>query len=401
MSFFKPVVVVLLFSLLILELASWFALDNWSSQLIQSRGQSSPFDPQLFDSTLARGQRIPHPYFGHITRNLSFETPKTYFEKDPEHFHVALFGGSVAQSLYDDQESKLKLESPKYFPGKPAIVHNFADGGYKQPQSFFISSVYRSSFDVAINVEGYNELTQGSTRHPPYYPMLSVSGLFFESGNLSKNILDLASRRAALRLSLDRSPSSFPASLRVIRKLYYHHLTSRLHRATGQLVELQLQSNRWKLPDERLFRERLNIWLENSCSQQNHLRAGKIPYFSFVQPLPFTKSNPTSGESARMEFFQKHSHNWKLWQDLLLSVNFSHIRNMTGLKIFNRLNLFEKQTGEIYTDGCCHLNGEGRLALAKNIAETVQRELDSGSLPSCDWEKLKQILQNLESSDES
>ena len=117
----------------------------------------------------------PHPYVGFVhhanppcgqpwVNNIGLYGPDYPTVRNRERFTVILSGGSVASQLaqnaeppaprYLEEELNKRYVSPN---GKPWLVLNGGDGAWKEPQSFILFSLYASSVDAVITVDGYNE----------------------------------------------------------------------------------------------------------------------------------------------------------------------------------------------------------------------------------------------------
>lgn len=84
--------------------------------------------------------------------------------KRQDRYTVLLVGGSVASQLgqnweapaphYLEQELNKRYQSPN---GKPWLVLNGGDGAWKQPQQLILFSMYATSVDAVITLDGFNE----------------------------------------------------------------------------------------------------------------------------------------------------------------------------------------------------------------------------------------------------
>jgi hypothetical protein len=118
---------------------------------------------------------FPHPYVGFVhhgnppcgvanVNNVGLFNDDFPTVKREDRYTILLTGGSVASQLaqfdprpkprYLEDELNDRYVSPN---GKPFLVLNGGDGGWKQPQPFILFSLYASSIDAVIVVGGLNE----------------------------------------------------------------------------------------------------------------------------------------------------------------------------------------------------------------------------------------------------
>jgi len=117
----------------------------------------------------------PHPYVGFVhhanppcglpnVNNVGLFNDDFPTIKRTDRYVVLVVGGSVSSQLaqnwpapapkYLEEELNKKYVSPN---GKPFLVLNGGDGAWKEPQSFILFSLYASSVDAVVALDGYNE----------------------------------------------------------------------------------------------------------------------------------------------------------------------------------------------------------------------------------------------------
>ncbi len=118
---------------------------------------------------------FPHPYVAFVhhanppcgmpwVNNIGLFGDDFTVTKRTDRYVVLLTGGSVASQLgqnakppaprYFEEELNKKYVSPN---GKPFLVLNGGDGAWKQPQAFILFSLYASSVDAVVTLDGFNE----------------------------------------------------------------------------------------------------------------------------------------------------------------------------------------------------------------------------------------------------
>lgn len=118
---------------------------------------------------------FPHPYVAFVhhanppcgkpwVNNVGLFGPDFPTVKRTDVYTVMLVGGSVASQLgqelqppaqrYLEEELNKRYISPT---GKPFLLLNGGDGAWKEPQSFILFSLYASSVDAVLTLDGFNE----------------------------------------------------------------------------------------------------------------------------------------------------------------------------------------------------------------------------------------------------
>lgn len=131
---------------------------------------------------------------------------------------VGFFGGSYAQLMVESTQQQLVERLRAAFPGREPVIVNFAIAGHGLPQSVFIFEYFRGIPDVAIFVDGFNEIINpiGNNRAgvPPEYAKaahylykLSLASLTPERFASTARILELR-RRLARVTSLSLLPGA-------------------------------------------------------------------------------------------------------------------------------------------------------------------------------------------------
>ena len=119
---------------------------------------------------------FPHPYLAFVHHNnppcgLEYVNKIGLFGDDypvvkrTDRYVILLTGGSVASQMaqnwmsppapkYLEEELNKNYVSPN---GRPFEVLNGGDGAWKQPQAFILFSLYATSVDAVVTLDGFNE----------------------------------------------------------------------------------------------------------------------------------------------------------------------------------------------------------------------------------------------------
>lgn len=119
---------------------------------------------------------FPHPYVAFVhhanppcgaanINNVGLFNDDFPVVKRTDHFTILLTGGSVASQLGQIGKAPpapkfLEDELNKHYfspNGKPFLVLNGGDGAWKEPQQFILFSMYATSVDAVVTLDGFNE----------------------------------------------------------------------------------------------------------------------------------------------------------------------------------------------------------------------------------------------------
>ncbi len=119
---------------------------------------------------------FPHPYVGFVhhgnppcgidnVNNVGLFNDDFPVIKRADRYTIMLVGGSVASQMAQNWPSPpapkyLEEELNKHYVspnGKPFLVLNGGDGAWKEPQQFILFSMYVTSVDAVVSLDGFNE----------------------------------------------------------------------------------------------------------------------------------------------------------------------------------------------------------------------------------------------------
>src|SRR5262249_25025248 len=147
--------------------------------------------------------------------NQGFFAAASYpYHKAPDEFVIALFGGSVAGQLPAVKSLLLDRLTPALRARgftKVTLIP-FALGGWRQPQSFFALVYFLPSFDMAVTLDGFNEVIHTGEDElavfPASFPFSSIYGPLAHHAGSADKIL-----RTAELIQSNRSMASWTRSL--------------------------------------------------------------------------------------------------------------------------------------------------------------------------------------------
>lgn len=380
---------------ILMEAASFLFFEPYLKSVMEQEQSSSLIRDARWLEANENGFRKPHPYFGYINEINNFEGDGVQRKRgDEAKIIVAIFGGSVAYSLFEyEKENRIIIKSSNKTVSE---VINFSDGGYRQPQSLFISQIFYDRFDISVNVEGYNELTEIYQNYPQYYPMDNVSDLYYSGGENLLYFSDAYSAYRVRRKIIDRLKRRdyLLATQKVMNRLRFIWAGKKIVQIDKILNEQGAKfrsssSNNLKLKQNRVS------WLLSSCAQQNFLKNLNKKSIFFVQPVPWLYKKLTKNEREMIHAFTSKE-DYKQIVSTMEQIDFEKLKNF-GLNIVDLTKLFAADDREIYSDGYCHLTKIGQAELLESLRFHILKfiELAPSQTAYCDAIGLQRYLKEL------
>ena len=345
---------------------------------------------------------VLHPFFGYTAapgvngaNNQGFfaDDARYPYRKTDDEYVIALSGGSVAGQLHGVKQFLLApLEAALRARGFRRVrLISFALGGWRQPQSFLAFESYLPTFDMAVTLDGFNEIIHTGegelTFHPASFPFSAVwAPLAHQAGSAERALRTADLIRANRSMAswtrrLDASPlrNSALAHLvwRVAAARYQQHADALREAAQNEtLVEWQGVDP----PIDGAFADKRREYLmlyERLVEDSDRIgRARHVPFFHFVQPNQYDRgSKPLSDEERRDRVTND-------WSDLV-TTQYGELRAIVGrlraegIESHDLTGLFARTDETVYSDSCCHLNEHGLAMLGAAMAERI---LTSGVL---------------------
>lgn len=194
--------------LLLVLLAGIIALFRWA--------RISPLDSR---NAIYYAYKLPHPYVGYVEAGQQFRTP--LWSKDPYSFtkpvdrskiRVGILGGSVAHQLYRHWATSPEilarlqkiLAARLSRQGEVELVE-LCSGGWYHPQTLIAALLYGRGLDLAISLEGANELVRGTGTFPVEFPKTRIADIFFSNTFASHFIRLFSNFVAAIFIQLEQA----------------------------------------------------------------------------------------------------------------------------------------------------------------------------------------------------
>ena len=335
-----------------------------------------------------RGLRIIHPYYGftsHFPDSPLNAMPPALAQ--PDTVLIGLLGGSVARDVIPYFQQALTQYFADHGLPKEPVVIPLAYGGMKQPQQLYIASFMLTmggSFDLIINLDGYNELAfpydQSTVGIFPFFPY-DWENLVF----VNREEILLAGQIRALRSQLSQLQQAAPAS-----PFRYTALYGILHRYQIQQAETRILQLNYQLSTQETARsleqqgplrpfqdiaqvhqEAVRVWYRSSALLSRLAAAASVDYYHFLQPNQYIPDSKSLSDLERQELLKPalaaQSNFPETYPRL---VQFGQDLQQRGVNYFDLTPIFNDHPETLYRDVCCHLNPRGNELLA---AAMVQR----------------------------
>lgn len=327
-------------------------------------------------------------------------------KKEKDEIQIALMGGSVATELFLHSKYKLieTLRENEYFKNKKLKVISIALGGMKQPQqslalNYFL--VLGASFDIVINLDGFNEAALPYLENIPVkvYPFYPRFWHFYAAKAIDTDIAAMIGKgalikeeRESLRKAFSLQPlkhSSFFLTIWYALNKQKQNDFTKIHNQIRESLKLRLKSPQQTGPEYTfdspgsLFKDSANIWKSSSLQMAKISKSNGIKYFHFLQPNQYLQNSKVFTEEEKKTALAGESQPFaeavRKGYPFLLEAG-ERLKN-SGIQFENLTAIFKKETQTIYKDFCCHYNQKGNDILATQIANFINNHYSEETPP--------------------
>ncbi len=343
---------------------------------------------------MAYGARFElHPFFGYTfardeegANGAGFHARGVEYpyEASPGEFVVGVFGGSVAMQVANAgeiiQRALLPIVAEKGYDR--ITILSFSVGGWRQPQSFHAFLRYLPTIDMALVVDGFNEVNHLSDHLMQKWPAEFPTGeIFFP---LSKDSAYSSAEKGRTMLLNDwmaGATTAFEQSwLRdsVLAHLGWRILAARHHEEVGSTAAAK--SEGYQQPEDPTAMVmgtpagRVTSYYDHWADLVRHMdligtSEGK-PVLHFIQPNQYDRGSKPLSEEERAEFIGANSFDH-------ITPRYARIESMVeelskeGVESHYLGDLFIEEEATVYSDSCCHFNDEGVRQLTEAVMAAV------------------------------
>lgn len=334
------------------------------------------------------------------TNNFGFVSPFDYpFAKAREdQFSIGILGGSVGAWFCQVGAHRLAadLQQHTFFRTREIVPICLAHEGYKQPQQLIVLAYFLSigqTFDLVINIDGFNEVTLGSLNDQRGLDVSMPSAMHLEP---LINLVDRATLTSDKLQSLTaieeykRRLNTLVARLQTTRIAAVDFVLERLYRSArnSYQVELGRFNNLPSNPSatslilatrpvrarhgQELFEAIARNWISASLSMQALLAARGIPYVQILQPNQYETSRRFSADEAKVALSSSSPFKPGVEQGYpALAAAAESAQLSKAITFLDGRHIFDREPAPVYMDDCCHYTLRGNQLLADFIATGI------------------------------
>ena len=327
----------------------------------------------------------PHPYFGYESPTTR-ASEKILSEVGGDDFVIGILGGSVAgsfaeYSIRNRNHFESLREAIPTFGGKNLRIVNLANGGFKQPQQFFVAAYFVDKLDLVINIDGLNDAQPGHLlpvyplefpNFPQFYGRASQGGVYTSIARTARWVYKTITHAPLSRWipGLSRSSLYFVCWYNLHDLLYRVVKASESAYYANEFVVLQSEALRKTSPKE-FAQKRIEIWKKYATLEDNLIRkvTGK-PVFFFLQPNQYLKNSKPFSEQEKQVAVDPNQIESKHEMMVWLKAAAQDLRR-SEVPITDLSTIFSHTVETVYKDACCHLNDLGNQIMADAIVSNI------------------------------
>jgi hypothetical protein len=341
----------------------------------------------------------PHPTFTYVStsplsNNMGFISKLNYpYIRNENDFVIGVFGGSVADMMSWKSEplnaSEILKKQVPSLRNKNIVILNFASGCAKQPMQYHRFSRFTDDIDLAINIDGFNEIefndVGADITSPCMLAMLYTQTAYQLNSNLLLNIIAAESKNLKHRMissQLFGKSAAFTLVTELVIKIKHsveYIVVNRLD-ASNKSGHSKIYPFDFKTDNRDLHILGAKNWAKYARLELAAAKEMNIPILFALQPtILFKGSKPLSTEEVKLDetMLEGGIKRWSSKSDYITKGYQELQSQMDNLKKKNPNNfvdltgIYSKTQNTIYTDPCCHYNDEGNKLLWTEVAKAV------------------------------
>ena len=330
-----------------------------------------------------------HPYYG-----FTFFSPNSPLNTMPPQqtrpgaVLVGLLGGSLAWETAPYLQQALTRHFADQGLAKEPVVIPLALGSMKQPQQLNIATFMLTmggSFDLIVNLDGYNELADSYENFNravfPFFPRGWEKLVYLTRDEiaLAGQIRATRNQLAELRQSAAASPFRYTALYGLLNRYQAEQAESRILQLNYQLstqgsarsIEQQGPLSPFSDSSE-MHQEAVRVWYRSSVLLSELAVATSADYYHFLQPNQYIPdAKPLSPEELQNYYRPDLVGLTDYAQNYPLYAQFGQELQQRGINYFDLAQIFNDHPETLYRDDCCHLNQRGYELLAAAMIEPM------------------------------
>ena len=301
---------------------------------------------------------------------------------------IGIFGGSVANGLACSSELLAAPAATDYstYVGKPLRIVNLTMGGGREPQQYNALHMFHDAIDVAVFLDGYNEMTNPITpcdRLVPFWAANRKTAL-----ELLQPLIDL---NVQLTTLADSSIWKYLSGSGLF-KAYLSRLNNRSWVKTDEFARSMGDPSILQGSIFATDSERAQSWATCVALSAEYAASLNLPIFFFLQPNQYVAGSKPFSEEEKVHALH-HPGTLEAVITRLASHTTSPIfaklrgRDLTrayavfeeqieqlrlrGVAVTSLSGIYKDVRGTVYIDEYCHVNDTGNAIMAQAIFEKL------------------------------
>jgi hypothetical protein len=344
----------------------------------------------------------------HSTNNFGFVSAHDYpFTPGPNQFVLGIFGGSVAGWFCEVGADRLvaDLRQQPFFASTEIVPLCFAHEGYKQPQQLLVLAYFLSigqHFDLAVNIDGFNEVAIGSLneQHGWDETMPSVLHLDPLLTLVNQSTLTPAKLESLTAITRDRDRltrlAAFlnrnrMASVDFVGGRYYAYVDQRyraelvrfdtLPAAAPGRSAIHVVPPVTRREGDQVFADIASNWLTSSALMSQLLAPRRVPYVHVLQPNQYYSTRRFGDAEAKIAFNPGSPFKNGAARGYPFLERASTAAG-APVMVHDAVHLFDADVRPMYIDDCCHYTRAGYELLADFTSKAVLASRGSWTTPA-------------------
>lgn len=297
-----------------------------------------------------------------------------------DQYVIGIFGGSVAEALASTLPQYWS-DIPEFAAlsravGKPLRFADLALSSGREPVQYNLLHLYHDRIDLALFVDGFNELFQGIL--PSGRPGCEYVSPFWERNRMTPSEL-LQPLRDQQR-DLERLADSWvwiPLRYSGLFKayLYVHSVRSK----QWALDYLRTMDVRPAVFTDGTDVEKVDAWANCITLSAAYAASVRLPIAFFLQPNQYVDGSKPFSQEERTCCLRSEPEMASGWERTFANVSSNYARmeghiarlRAGGVAAFSLSRIYQDVAATIYIDNCCHVNLDGNRIMARAIAQQL------------------------------
>jgi hypothetical protein len=354
--------------------------------------QGYPFDiPESLRENAASPARVP-------TNNFGFASTHNYpfIKTSPNQFVIGMFGGSVGAWFCQVGAHRLveDLKANAFFKTREIVPLCLSHEGYKQPQQLLLLSYFlsiRQTFDLVLNIDGFNEVTLSSFNNQRGLDISMPSAMHLEplvnlvnqatlTPDKLQSLAAISQYKERINHLVERLQRNRFAAVNFVLERLHRSATASYQAEVARFAALPSNPSEASLilatpsvtqrDESRALADAAKSWSEASVLMHTMLAARGVPYFHVLQPNQYFTHRSFSAEEAKVARSDASLFKSGAEKGYPLLVKESESLK-SRVNFLNATGIFDRESSAVYMDDCCHYTLRGNQLLADAIARLI------------------------------